>query len=158
DDYFWNVLTPNGPPFGGPFYNTQSQATTIRQESEELKLVSPAEADFSWLVGAFYSDVNVDEVYVRTLPPAGLNVQVVPDTKTYDLYGRTTWKILPATSLVTGLRFNHDAISYKYNQYVTFPISPPAYYSTGSSSQNSVVGDISLKQQFTENAMGYISY
>jgi iron complex outermembrane recepter protein len=23
--YYWNILTPNGPPFGGDFYNTQSQ-------------------------------------------------------------------------------------------------------------------------------------
>jgi iron complex outermembrane recepter protein len=32
------------------------------------------------------------------------------------------------------------------------------YYSTGSSSQNTLVGDITLKQQFTSNVMGYASY
>jgi iron complex outermembrane receptor protein len=112
----------------------------------------------SWLAGVFYSDVNVDEVYIRTLPPAGLDVHVVPDTKTYDAYARSTWKFTSATSLVTGLRFNHDVIANRYNQYVTAGASPPVFNSVSSDSSNAVVGDIALKQQFTDNVMGYLSY
>jgi iron complex outermembrane recepter protein len=154
DGFFFTELT------GGhlPFDNNQSQTTTVRQESEELKILSPVDQNFSWLAGAFYSDVNVDEVYLRTLAPAGLDDHVVPDTKTADLYARSTWKFLPSTSLVTGLRLNHDEISYKYNQYVTVPASPPAWYSTGSSDSNTLVGDVSLKQQLAENSMVYVSY
>jgi iron complex outermembrane receptor protein len=153
DDFFWHTLTGQTV-----FYNTQNQVATVKQKSEELKIVSPTNQTVSWLAGLFYSDNSVDEVYVRTLPPAGLDVHVIPDTKTYDVYGRATWNLTSATSLVTGLRFNHDQISYKYNQYVYFPTSPPAYYSQGSSDSNTVVGDIALKQRFTENLMGYLSY
>jgi iron complex outermembrane receptor protein len=154
DGYFFTELTGGHATFD----NEQSQTTTVRQESEELKIVSPSDQNFSWLAGAFYSDVNVDELYLRTLPPAGLDDHVVPDTKTADLYARSTWKFLPTTSLVTGLRFNHDEISYQYNQYVTPPSSPPAWYSVGSSNSNTLVGDVSLKQQFSDNSMGYLSY
>ena len=153
NEFFWQQLTGQTV-----FFNTQSQNTTVKQKSEELKIVSPAGLPVSWLGGLFYSDTSVDEVYVRTLPPAGLDDHVIPDTKTYDLYGRATWNITAATALVAGLRFNHDEISYKYNQYVTVPASPPAYYSTDSSSQNTPVGDIALKQRFTDNVMGYVSY
>jgi iron complex outermembrane receptor protein len=153
DDFFWHTLTGQTV-----FYNTQNQVATVKQKSEELKIVSPTDGPVSGLAGLFYSDNSVDEVYVRTLPPAGLDVHVIPDTKTYDVYGRATWNLTSATSLVAGLRFNHDQISYKYNQYVYFPTSPPAYYSQGSSDSNTVVGDIALKQRFTDNLMAYLSY
>ena len=153
NEYFWQQLTGQTV-----FFNTQNQVSTVKQKSEELKIVSPADQTLSWLGGVFYSDTSVDEVYVRTLPPAGLDVHVIPDTKTYDVYGRATWNLTSASSLVTGLRFNHDEISYQYNQYVTYPVSPPAFYSSGSSSQNTLVGDIAFKQRFTDNLMGYLSY
>ena len=153
DDFFWHTLTGQTV-----FYNTQNQVATVKQKSEELKIVSPTNQTVSWLAGLFYSDNSVDEVYVRTLPPAGLDVHVIPDTKTYDVYGRATWNLTSATSLIAGLRFNHDEISYKYSQYVYFPASPPAYYSQGSSDSNTVVGDIALKQRFTDNLMAYLSY
>jgi iron complex outermembrane receptor protein len=153
NDFFWQTLTGQTV-----FFNTQSQVSTVKQKSEELKIVSPTDQTVSWLAGFFYSDSSVDEVYIRTLPPAGLDVHVIPDTKTYDVYGRATWALSHATSLVTGLRFNHDEIAYKYTQDVTFPTSPPVYYSSGSSSSNTVVGDIALKQQLTDNMMVYASY
>ena len=153
DNFFWQSLTGQTV-----FFNTQSQVSTVKQQSEEIKIVSPGDQTVSWLAGVYYSDVNVDEIYVRTLPPAGLDVHVVPDTKTYDAYARSTWKFTSATSLVTGLRFNHDVLANRYNQYVTVGVSPPVFTSTSSDSSNTVVGDIALKQQFADNVMAYVSY
>ena len=159
DEYFWNVLTDGNAP---PFYDTQEQVTTVTQASEELKLVSPTDLPVSFLAGAFFSDTKVDEFYLRTLLPAELDDRVIATTKTYDAYGRATWKITPSTSLITGLRFNHDVLSYTYEEVtdaVVFPTEVEGpYYSAGSSSQNTVVGDVTLKQQFTSNVMGYASY
>jgi iron complex outermembrane receptor protein len=160
--YYWNILTPNGPPFGGYFYNTQSQSETVTQLSEELKLVSPADQPLSYLAGAFYSDTKVDELYNRGLPPAQYVVRPIPDTATYDLYGRATWKFAPRTSLVTGLRFNHDELSYHYTEtinVVSFPTQVYGpLYSTGSSSSNALVGDVSLQQQIGADSMAYLTY
>ncbi len=153
DNFFWQTLTGQTV-----FFNTQNQVATVKQQSAEVKVVSPADLTLSWLAGVFYSDTNVDEIYIRSLPPAGLNVHVVPDTKTADLYARSTWKFTPTTSLVTGLRFNHDEITNRYNQYVSVGVSPPVYTSLSSDSSNTVVGDVALKQQFTDKVMGYLSY
>jgi iron complex outermembrane recepter protein len=153
DNFFWQTLTGQTV-----FFNTQNQVATVKQQSAEVKIVSPADLTLSWLAGVFYSDTNVDEIYIRSLPPAGLNVHVVPDTKTADLYARSTWKFTPTTSLVTGLRFNHDEITNRYNQYVSVGVSPPVYTSLSSDSSNTVVGDVALKQQFTDKVMGYLSY
>jgi iron complex outermembrane recepter protein len=159
NEYFWNVLTGGHAP---PFNDTQQQLNTVTQKSEELKFLSPVDQTFSFLVGAFYSDTKVEENYTRDLLPAELDDLVIADTTTYDVYGRTTLKFTPTTSLVTGLRFNHDELSYQYNEVIDAVVFPTEivgpYYSQGSSSSNTVVGDISLKQQFTDNVMGYVSY
>jgi iron complex outermembrane recepter protein len=149
NEYFWTVLTGTTV-----FNNTQQQFTTVQQTSEELKILSPVDPTFSWLSGLFYSDTTVDEHGLRNFPPAPVDSFVVPTTVTYDLYARSTLKVAPSTSLITGLRFNHDVISYRIDQLAP----PPAFHSTGSSTNNTLVGDIALKQQWSDELMSYASY
>jgi iron complex outermembrane recepter protein len=161
--YFWNDLT--GAPASGtpPFYDIQELDENINQFSQEFKLASPTNQDFSYLLGAFYSDTRVRLQQTRNLLPAYDNVDVTPDTATYDLYGRTTWKITPETWLVTGLRYNYDKLSYEDHQLLyTFSFPPPVILpnqnASDSSSSSTVVGDISLQQHFTPDWMGYATY
>jgi iron complex outermembrane receptor protein len=162
DVYYWNVLTPNGPPFGPLFFNTQSQDETVTQTSEEFKLASAVDQPLSYLAGVFYSNTKVDELYLRELPPAQYEVRPIPTTVTYDVYGRLTWKILPSTSLVAGLRFNHDELKYTYGETINVVSFPTAIYgplySEGSSSSSVVVGDFSVQQHVTDNSMVYATY
>jgi iron complex outermembrane recepter protein len=160
--YFFDTLV-GGPPFtpvtSNPhaFDDTQLQHETIVQKSEELKLVSPSDQPVSFVAGFFYSDTTVHEIYTRNFVGAPLNVDVTPNTATYDVYGRATWKLTPSTALVTGLRYNYDKLSYTYNQIVNGGGSSP-HYSSGSDNSSSVVGDISLQQHFTPDVMGYVTY
>jgi iron complex outermembrane receptor protein len=170
--YFWNELTgagsgaPGTPP---PFYNHQNIHLNINQFSQEFKIASPTDRPFSYLAGVFYSDTKVHQVYNRQLFPAYENFDVTPDTRTIDIYGRSTWRFLPKTSLVTGLRYNYDSI--KYRDYwlldtLAFPgptaayppVIVPSQYAAGSHHSGTVVGDVSLKEQFTPTVMGYFTY
>ena len=151
NEYYWTVLT--GTPTS-VFNNTQQQITTVSQTTQELKILSPVDQTFSWLSGFFYSDARVDEHSLRTFPAAPVNNFVVPTTETYDLYARSTLNVTPSTALITGLRFNHDVISYRIDQLA----SPQAYHSSGSAANNTLVGDIAVKQQLTSDVMGYVSY
>ena len=158
--FFWNELTGGMAP---PFNNQQNIYSTVQQFSQEFKLASSTDQPFSYLLGAFYSDGKVYSTEVRNLLPAYNNVAVSPDTKTEDVYARTTWKFLPETSLVTSLRYNYDKLSYQdFQQLYTFSFPPPDIgvnqYASGSTSKSEVVGDISLKQQFTPEVMGYATY
>ena len=95
--------------------------------------------------------------------PALNNLSVNPDTKTADIYARSTWKFLPTTSLVTGLRFNHDEISYDmFESAYTVSFPPPNIVTNASASdssnENSLVGDVTLQQQFADHVMGYFTY
>jgi iron complex outermembrane recepter protein len=158
--FFWNVLTGGTAP---PFNNQQDLNTTVQQFSEEVKLASPVDQPFSYLVGVFYSDTKINELETRNFLPAYNDVDVSPDTKTTDVYGRTTWKFLPTTSLVTSLRYNYDQLSYNdYQMLYTYSFPPPDVganqFATGSTNSSNVVGDISLKQDFTPEVMGYFTY
>ncbi len=149
NEYYWTVLSGTDA-----FHNTQQQITTVRQTSEELKIFSPVDQVLGWLSGFFYSDTTVDEHGLRNFPPALVDSFVVPTTSTYDLYARLTLKARPSTSLITGLRFNHDVIRYRIDQ-----LTPPqAYHSAGSAANDTLVGDIAFKQKLTGNVMSYASY
>jgi iron complex outermembrane recepter protein len=149
NEYYWTVLTGTNV-----FNNTQQQFNTVKQTTEELKFLSPADPAFSWLSGFFYSDTTVNERALRTFPPAPVDSFVVPTTTTYDIYARSTLRVAASTSLITGLRFNHDIISYRIDQRVP----PQPYYSAGSRANNTLVGDIALKQRLTSGVMTYASY
>jgi iron complex outermembrane recepter protein len=149
NEYYWNILTGTDV-----FNNTQQQLNAIRQTTEEIKLLSPEDRTFSWLSGLFYSDTTVNEHALRMFPPAPVDSFAAPTTSTYDLYGRSTLKVTPSTSLITGLRFDHDIISYRIDQLV----SPQPYHSAGSAANTTLVGDIAVKQQLTGDVMSYASY
>jgi iron complex outermembrane recepter protein len=178
DIWEWGTLF-GGPPFTPAAANppglddSQSQEIKVTQTSEELKLVSPTSDQFNYVLGAFYSDTKVDLIEKRRFPggpPPGTPFygvdcllhggafcqRVTPDTATYDLYGRSTWKFASSTSLVTSLRYNYDALSYNWFQLTQSGLGP--FTSSGKNNSSTVVGDISLQQQFQPDWMGYVTY
>jgi len=166
-NFFLNILhlpgVPPGTPAGwAPFNNTQTQIEDVKQVSEELKLASPTDQDLSYLAGFFYSDQQVGLDEVRTFTPAAIDYSVQPDTKTYDVYGRVTWKIMPDLSLVTGLRYNADRLSYFENElvYATAAGVPPfgPLISRSTDNSSAVVGDVSLKYNLAKDSMIYATY
>lgn len=144
---------PGTPGTWANFYNFQTQNITINQTSQEFRVASSPADKFNYVGGLFFSDSKVDLITGRTLTPAATDYDVDSVTKTYDVYGRTTWQFLPATSLVTGLRFNHDNLRYTYEQLGDGTIS-----TANSADNNTVVGDISLKQQLSAHSMAYVTY
>src|ERR1700722_578036 len=104
-NYFFDTLVAGrfaDPITSDPhvFNNTQLHQEYLTQKSEELKLVSPSALPVSFVAGFFYSDSKVQELYFRGLPPAALNLDVRPDTATYDIYGRVTWRMTDSNSLI----------------------------------------------------------
>ena len=166
-NFFLNILhlpgvPPNTPAGWAPFNNTQTQLEDVKQVSEELKLASPTDRDLSYLVGFFYSDTQVGLDENRTFTPAAVDYFVKPETKTYDVYGRVTWKITQPLSVVAGLRYNADKLSYFEDErlYATAPGAPPfgPLTSAGSDNSSAVVGDVSVKYELAQNSMVYGTY
>jgi len=166
-NFFLNILHLPGVPPGtpaswAPFNNTQTQNLDVKQLSEELQLASDTSGDFSYLYGAFYSDTKVGLNEVRTFTPAAVNYFIQPETKTYDLYAHYTWKFAPQTSLVGGLRYNYDELSYNDNEllYATTATAPPfgPVQNSGSNNSSALVGDITLKYDLSADSNVYATY
>lgn len=183
--YFFDTLVTGSPVYSNPqIYNDlQAQSETIQQWSEEIKLVSPSDKPLSFVSGLFFSDTNVNEGYYRPLPVAEELLNVIPDTATYDIYGRLTWKATQAFSVLVGLRYNYDVLKYKYDEQA-YALSPTVafgpYYSTSNShyctagagsapstvanysfsgcSSQALVGDVSLQYSFSSDLMAYLTY
>jgi len=159
--HFFQYLTHCTAP---AFYDFQTQTENIRQFTEEVKLVSPADRPFSWLVGLFYSDSVVNERYARAFLPALVNYRMKPDTATYDIYARATWNFAPDFSLIGGMRYNYDVLKYTDDQ-IGFAAGGPgpfgdwgAHTSAGSDSSSAVVGDVSLQYHVSHDSMVYATY
>jgi len=153
--YFLDVLTHGALHYD----NTQRLDKAVNQTSEELKLVSPAAATFSYIAGIYYAKTTADESTFRAFPGNPLIYGVNSGTATYDLYARTTWRFWRELSLVTGIRYNYDDISYNMNQVANAANGP--HQSAGNDISGTTVGDISLKKQLAEtmvyatHALGY---
>jgi iron complex outermembrane receptor protein len=143
---------PGSPGTWANFYNTQSQAIDVRQTSQEFRVVSSYSGSFNYVGGLFFSDQNVGLGTGRTFTPAETDYNVSSDTKTYDIYGRGTLKVTDTTSLVLGLRYNSDHLSYGYSQ-IDGPIA-----SANNNTSSAGVGDFSVQQKLAAHTMAYFTY
>ncbi len=153
------IPAPGFPPFD----NTQTQFIDVKQLSQEFKLASPTDQDFSYVAGLFYSDNKVALQLKRDLLAALDNTDVRPDTKSTALYARSTWKFTPDNRLITGLRYNYDQVNYTYAQSSydeSFP--PPKLHfglsQTDSHSESTLVGDVGLQHNYSRDVMTYVTY
>ncbi|MFT3790936.1 MAG: TonB-dependent receptor [Rudaea sp.] len=141
------------PPFcAASWDNSQHIILKPTTKSQEFKIASPLDGPINFVAGVFYSDTDVWSSGVRAMFANPYQYVLNSDTKTLDAYGRVTWKLPDNFDLLTGLRFNHDTVSYWKNDIYD------GYYSSNEATENIWVGDISLRKRFSPDAMGYITY
>jgi iron complex outermembrane receptor protein len=154
-----------GPPFSWDM--KQTTVFNVRTTSQEFKLVSPQLGFVNFLAGLYFDHDETDFDFVRAsftnngAGPPPFSGYRVPDTKTYALYARAEWTLLPdKLELITGARVNRDEIEYLYNLRNNAPPGPQivAFTRTGSSAENTTVGDLTLRYRVTPDVMTYASY
>ena len=178
---FYNTLFAGACAHGAPipfcgfpttWNNTQQLDYHIQQETEELKLVSPADQKLSYVLGAFFSGTRSTLDGYRGLVMALSADKVTPTSLSSAVYGRSTYKVTDDVSLITGLRVNVDTIKLGYYQQydgtifggtpaVAATLTQPATQNistSASSTQTTVVGDVALQKKLTANSMVYASY
>ncbi|MDB5918958.1 MAG: tonB dependent receptor family protein [Massilia sp.] len=158
----WASLLTNGKY---SWDQSQQSILNVRTTSQEFKVISPQIGIVNVLAGAYYGHDETAYDFVRSsfgIPagPSPFSANRAADTKTTALYGRATWTLTPALSLVTGLRANRDDIGYLYNlRYTTTPASASVPFTrTGSATQDTTVGDANLRFTINPNLMTYVSY
>jgi iron complex outermembrane receptor protein len=135
--------------------------------SQELHLLSRADAQIQWLLGAYYYYRNAgwDPQQLRGLAlaplPDGLDDHGATKSVSKSLFGQATYPILPKTHLTLGFRYSWedvDAIGYTAlggtNDIIDTPNGRPA---TNSLSYSKPTWRVSLDHEFAPDLLGYIS-
>lgn len=151
--FFWNDLTGG---FAPPFYNNRTQRQTIENTVQEFKFLSPTDGRVNYILGAFYSEDKVFNRGVIDFVPVDQDLRATSKTRTYDAYGRVTFKASDSTSLIGGLRVNHDEINYFVDQVRDATYGP--HQSRGKDSSNTLVGDVTGQHKLTSDTMLYATY
>ena len=145
------------------YNNTHSFDLDISGISQEFKIVSPDLGFARFVAGVYYDQVESGYQFDRRsfgFNPLLFSANRTPDNKTYAAYARVDWSLGDTTSLITGLRLNHDVIAYTYQLQTAQQNGPNLvqFTRTDSSDTNTVVGDITLKQELGPRANGYGTY
>ena len=125
---FFNTL----PLFGGQVFPTPrvfqlNRVTTYKKTTQEVRLTSPGDQRFSWIVGGYYSDEHNDYAAVfsgrNTTGGAApglanaLDVNLISDLKEYSGFVNGTFKITPTLDVTGGFRIG--GIDQGYRQVLT---------------------------------------
>lgn len=91
---------------------TLDQYTDERQYSQEINIISPADASFNWILGGYYqrNKVGVDIQSKSGSPVDPTDVVQSQDKTTWGIFAHTSYKFSPALELQVGARYsNFDA-------------------------------------------------
>ena len=165
---------PGGSANGGFF--------KVRSLVQELRLTSPGKGRFRYVAGLFYSRTRSERDFIRgsndlerdgtlpTVPPtttafASFFAQSA-DTN-YAAYAQSTFDITRRLGLVTGLRLNHERISYRLIDRVnnvSFGVpdcstaTPSGLAASTCDSFNSASGRVALEYRFSPDVMVFGGY
>jgi len=154
----------------------------LEQFSQEVRLASPGGQRLTYVVGAYYSWLEVDRPFVRRRAycPAGTAAQVgqpCPVTRweslgAYSLlqsthqalFGQAEYEVVDKLKLLTGLRVQRERVSAEGFRYG--PLFPGDALFSGQPSANAgtnaadtaITGKVGLQYEFSRNAQAYGSY
>jgi iron complex outermembrane recepter protein len=117
----WVALTEtyNRPPDGTGYYSTVMLPYNITNKSAELRLSSPADKRFSFLLGGNYYQESIYFMTVAFRPGAGgvptvSNLTQPSDyrAKTFGLFGSASYELLDGLKLSAEARYQWDTINH----------------------------------------------
>lgn len=146
-DYNWSTsLIPHEN-----FTLNQFGPYTSEQFTQELRLNSPASADFQYVVGAYYTDIDSQRSFERG-PAFASKWSAATWSKSTALFGQFDKALSEDLNLSVGLRYNNEKYGVEFDQLLQ-GVSYEA-----DTSDNAFFGKVSLEYNASDDAMVYGSY
>jgi len=117
--------------------------------SQELRLLSPSDGDWEYLIGLYYADAETDKDSERTSPLYYSVWNASTGNETKAVFGQVTWRMTENTHLTLGGRYNDEEISVDY-----FNLAEDSDYSDDDS-DDTVLGKLSVQHFLDEGSMLY---
>lgn len=160
EDFDYTISNVLGIP-GGITANSTYAASMFTQE---LRLVSSAKSDFTYVVGLFYADGKTDRSFARgPSGPVVANWTSRSATQSYAGFAQATYTLSDTTHIDAGVRLNHEEVSARFINNVP-NANPPANNATclsqcnGAASDTVVTWKTSLRQDLSDAVMVYASF
>ncbi|MEK8029117.1 TonB-dependent receptor [Pseudaquabacterium rugosum] len=143
-----------------------------RQITQELRLASPTGQTMDWVAGLFLSDYRSDKTNTTTILPnpvlAAFGVpttistlaETATRTNSAALFGQSTWKLSPATSVLAGLRLTHDRVRDEQTQtgdvvFSSFALPTTVKTAGATLTSRNVSGKIGLQHRLSPQSNVY---
>ncbi|MES2058740.1 MAG: TonB-dependent receptor [Pseudomonadota bacterium] len=136
--------------------NRQGGRFKSRQWTQEVRLVSPSDQPFRYTLGLFYADVTYSRRFIRGPSFSLANWYGTSGSKQEAAFGQLEYDILPRTTVIAGLRYQHEKVDYTYRDFI--PPAGAAGYFSGSANDNFATYRLGLQHKFTDDVMIYGSY
>ena len=190
------------PVFGVPFQLHDVGDQEWTQFSQELRITSPADNDFFWQAGLFYWNIDSEREFTREAScqnNGGQNQPILDanpgltcnandivsatgamrtEFDNFAVFGQAEWSITDAVSILMGLRYTDDEVSFKHNRtnndefgrqgVGVRPEAPNSQFSAasggfntnfeGDTDETNVSGKLGVNWQFGEASSLYATY
>jgi iron complex outermembrane recepter protein len=150
----------------GALFNLHDLQTN-EQFTQELRIASPTDQDFTYLAGAYflYNGWNLDRTLIGHAPHSLTGSVEQPykqrDT-TISLFAHGTYNFTDAFNISAGIRLTHDLKkgfeSRAPGTGVLGVVTPPIATTTLTKDQNSIDGDVGVQYKFDAQTMIYASW
>lgn len=182
---------PNAPAFvnasvpGGNTKLADKGTISLKQYSQELRLASPDDQRFKYVVGAFLFHADIHDFFQRqdkrcdasTLPP--LSSGVVPCDATsiyssaigvehdkvtrdnYALFGQGTYSFTDSFRGILGARYSYGKLGYSLARITSatgYAGIGPSFAHSDSTEEGKLSGKVGLQYDLTANHMAYATY
>ena len=146
----------------------QFGASEQEQLTQELRLLSPADRDFSYVAGFFYFDQQVERNFRRTFEvsegsPGTANSDFQVNTENWALFGEATWNFATNWRLILGARYTEDELDFIFERTAEgntvglpdpFEVDP----TRGDTSEEDLSGKLALQWDYSDTGMAYASF
>lgn len=120
--------------------------------TQEFRLLSPADSDIRYTLGAFYGDNDLTRRFSRGPLFSLANWYATAGSTVKAVFGQADWTFLPGTTATLGARYQDEKIDYTFND-----IQNSASFA-GSSDDEASTYRIGLRHEFTDDFMLFISH
>ena len=150
----------NGPLTGAQGGLYQQGFFNTKAKTQELRLTSPESGRLKYVAGIWYGS-NWLERNLHRLPEtsyaAYYNAQAW--NKSTALFGQASYDILSNTSLIAGLRLNHEDTGYNFAKFVApGPGQVLSQFFTGSNGEPDKTGKLGLEHRLNADLMAYAMF
>jgi iron complex outermembrane recepter protein len=156
-----------GDPAARPLSAIQSQTTSTDKFTQELRLVSPGDAAFEWLVGLYYtredSGIDPQQIFaveagtdtIATDVPVLLEAAINSDYEEVALFANTKWQITDRLELSLGARVSRNEQSADQTLEGALLFGASVTFEDASSSEKPFTYSVSPRFQLNDNVSLY---